>query len=69
MDRFGITGNATKLPFDKKLVLKKREDQCPQADLKKFQEMIGCLMWLATISRPDLAWATSKLAQYSANPP
>jgi hypothetical protein len=70
LDRFGITaGNAAKLPYDKKLVLKKREDQCPQADLKRFQEMVGCLMWLATISRPDLAWVTSKLAQYSANPP
>src|SRR5271155_293900 len=36
---------------------------------KRYQEMVGCPMWLAIMTRPDIAAATSKLAQFLANPP
>jgi len=50
------------------LIIKSRSDHCPEDQIKHYQEMVGCLMWLATISRPDLAYAASKLAQHNANP-
>ena len=70
---FSMT-NATPIttPMDSKLVLSK--DQCPAEDkkdpktVKSFQCLIGSLMWLCSVSRPDLAYATTKLARYASNP-
>jgi hypothetical protein len=31
--------------------------------------MVGCLRWLAIMTRPDIAAVISKLAQFLANPP
>ena len=67
-------GNATPIatPMDSKLVLSK--EQCPGEDkkdpktVKSFQCLIGSLMWLCSVSRPDLAYATTKLARYASNP-
>jgi hypothetical protein len=33
-----------------------------------YQELIGSLMFAATVSCPDIAYSINKLAQYSSNP-
>lgn len=33
-----------------------------------YQEAVGSLIWLSTISRPDIAFAVHKIGQYSSNP-
>ena len=69
LDRFGFkTANAVKEPFVHKCALVIRDDQCPQSQITQFQEMVGSLMWLATITRPDIQYAVSKLAQFNTNP-
>lgn len=55
--------------MDHTLVIQEAEKQCTETELKTYQEMIGSLMWLATISRPDIAYAVGRLATYLANPP
>jgi hypothetical protein len=66
--------NATPIstPMDSKLVLSK--EQCPSEDktdpktVKSYQCLIGSLMWLTSVCRPNLAYATTKLARYASNP-
>lgn len=37
-------------------------------DIHYYQQQIGCLMYAATKTRPDLAWTTCFLARFMANP-
>ena len=59
-------------PMDSKLILSK--NQQPPEELKdlktvkSFQCLIGSLMWLTSVCRPDLAYSTTKLARYASNP-
>jgi len=69
LEKYGFTGQKTvRTPFEDKVVLKPREDQCPETQLKKFQEMLGSAGWLVTQTRLDIAYAVNKLAQFNANP-
>jgi hypothetical protein len=52
-----------------KLIIALWEDECLHDTRKRYQEMVGYLMWPAITMRPDIAAATSKLAQFLANPP
>ena len=61
------------LPMDPGCVLSK-EDR-PQTEAEKedmenvpYQELVGALTWISLISRPDIAFASRYLGQYSANP-
>ena len=36
--------------------------------LSRFQEIVGCLQWIATCTRPDISFAASYLARYTAEP-
>ena len=66
--------NATPIstPMDSKIFLSK--EQCPSEDrkdpktVKSYQCLIGSLMWLTSVSRPDLTYSTIKLARYASNP-
>jgi hypothetical protein len=70
LERFGFNGmRSVRVPMDDKSVLAPRQDTCPAADLKLFQEMNGSIGWLVTQTRPDMAYTHSKLAQFNANPP
>jgi len=40
----------------------------PLVDQKKYQEMIGSLLYLATVTRPDIAFVVTNLARYSKEP-
>jgi hypothetical protein len=37
-------------------------------DIRKYQRKIGSLMYAAVVTRPDIAFATSKLSQFLTNP-
>jgi transposase InsO family protein len=42
-------------------------DDTPAA-LTPYQEIVGCLQWLASCTRPDISYTASLLARYSNNP-
>jgi hypothetical protein len=44
------------------------EDDSKPTPLTPYQEIIGCLQWLAGCTRPDISFAASYLARYIANP-
>ncbi|KAG5456547.1 MAG: hypothetical protein BJ554DRAFT_3686 [Olpidium bornovanus] len=39
-----------------------------EGGIKRYQEAIGSLMWLATMTRPDLAFTVSFLSRFVASP-
>ena len=48
---------------------------CPQTDNEKAEmqnvlycELVGALMWLAVVSRPDITFAATYLTRFNANP-
>ena len=48
----------------------KVQSACPGTDLdpKKYREIVGSLIYATTCTRPDLAWAVSRLSQNVSNP-
>ena len=64
-----MDSRSVRVPFDDKVVLKLREDQCQEQDIKYYQERVGSPGWLGLMTRPDLAFTVSRLAQLNANPP
>ena len=74
LERFGFaiengSKHGASTPFDAALVIAPRDGICTSDELKHYQEMVGCLNWLTTITRPDMAYTAQKLAQFNANPP
>ena len=64
--KFGVcSGRATPLPTD--LKLENFDEDEPQGDWP-FRELVGCLMWLANQTRPDVANAIRAVARYSNSP-
>lgn len=57
-------------PFNDKVALPPPSDdtQASPDEVKAYQERIGVLIWLMTTTRPDIAYAANKLAQYAKNP-
>ncbi|XP_075157808.1 uncharacterized protein LOC142231074 [Haematobia irritans] len=57
-------------PIPPGTILKKCEDEnCNEiVDSKCYQSLIGSLMYLATISRPDISHTISKLSQFNSHP-
>ncbi|XP_037960895.1 secreted RxLR effector protein 161-like [Teleopsis dalmanni] len=56
-------------PFAKGTVLEKCcIENCIGGDIKKYQSLIENLNYVAVVSRPDIAHAVSKLAQFSTHP-
>ena len=49
-------------------ILPKDRQDPSESSVKLYQEKIGCLIYLSTMSRPDLAEASSKLAQFNTRP-
>jgi hypothetical protein len=62
--------NGAETPLPPKIHLTKED--CPsQPDAAlgtKYRELVGVLQWLATCTRPDLAYAAQALARYNSNP-
>jgi hypothetical protein len=39
-----------------------------KSDIKRYQELIGFLLYTAVLLRPDIAFAVSRLSHFFANP-
>ncbi|KAE8255552.1 hypothetical protein A4X13_0g3000 [Tilletia indica] len=71
MRRFGLDeANAVDSPMTAALQgLGKRIDgQATAAEITLFAYLIGCLLWIAQGTRPDISYAVSRLARFMANP-
>ncbi|KAE8218625.1 hypothetical protein CF326_g9123, partial [Tilletia indica] len=55
-------------PLDPKQRLKPYDGIASEEDRRRFQAILGCLLWLAQASRPDLAYAVATLARHASNP-
>lgn len=45
-----------------------RADPSMQNSIKEYQSLVGALLWLATSTRPDIAYVTNQLARFLVNP-
>ena len=69
LHRFSMQNcNPAKTPFSDTTQLHKRLDDEEPADERLYREMIGSIGFLPMYTRPDLAFAVSKLSQYLSNP-
>jgi hypothetical protein len=68
IERFpGHRPRATPLPLDRGKTTT-WTDESPTAPLTPFQEIVGCLQWVAGCTRPDISFAASFLARQIARP-
>ena len=63
----------TPLPYD--FIFRKLDseyatgaDDCIPCDVQLYQQIVGKLMWLANVSRPDILWAVNQCARYNQHP-
>ena len=71
IDRFGMADanpNKTPLPAGADVLLVKYDGEASSSDVKHYQSLIGSLLYVQIGTRPDISFAVSHLAQYSANP-
>ena len=71
LERFGMsnaTSHNTPLPAGADEHLVKFDGEASTSEIKHFQSLIGSLLYLQIGTRPDISFAVSRLAQYSANP-
>ena len=74
LQRFSMENcNPTCTPLDPGTLLS--TDDCPTTEDKKavmmnvpYRKLIGALTWIAIVSRPDIAFATTYLTWFNANP-
>lgn len=66
LNRFGMSEcNPVSTPIDPNVKLTPPEDiSNPEADILLYRELIGSLTYLATTTRPDIAFAVSSLRQF-----
>lgn len=74
LKRFGMeTCKPVSTPFDVSIKLTKRMCPSTKEEIKEmekypYQNLIGSLMYLATSTRPDIAYTVSTLSQFNINP-
>jgi hypothetical protein len=54
--------------MDSGLRLRRRKQDEPKADIEVYRQAIGCLLYAALGSRPDIAYAVGVLGPYAADP-
>jgi hypothetical protein len=69
-ERFGIEHRKCLTPMKNGMELRKAPDTYTASrQLRhRYQELVGSMMWPATITRGDVAYTVSKLAMYLTNP-
>ena len=55
-------------PWVSGTVLERCKNKCDDLNVKGYQSLIGALMYLAVITRPDIIHVVSKLSQYNCHP-
>ena len=69
LERFGMENcNPVNTPIEVSSTLKKVTDDETLCDQKLYQSIIGSLMYAVTATRPDIAYATHFLGQFSSKP-
>ena len=71
LEHNGMAGcNPTTTPADPHIRLQKSEHnfEASQSEKKQYQSAVGSLMYAMLGTRPDIAYAVSKVSQYSTNP-
>jgi transposase InsO family protein len=71
VERFGMTDANpvyTPLPAGVEAHLVKFEDQASTSEIKKYQQLIGSLLYAQIGSRPDISFAVARLSQFASNP-
>ncbi|KAJ4865181.1 reverse transcriptase (RNA-dependent DNA polymerase) domain-containing protein [Trichoderma breve] len=70
LKRFGLEEiTPAKTPMAANTILRRERDHVAAADLKnRYQSMVGSLMWLSNMTRPEMAYATNYCARFTANP-
>ena len=71
LTRFGMAdanSHNTLLPSGADVHLVKYNGQASSSDIKHYQSLIRSLLYIQIGTRPDVAFAVSRLAQYAANP-
>jgi hypothetical protein len=69
LERFGMSNaKPVSTPLDPKIKLEPNNKQASKDDIKLFQQIIGCLLYITLGTRPDLAFSVIKLARYASNP-
>jgi hypothetical protein len=71
LEHFGMVDANTHnmpLPAGAEVHLVKYDGEAADSDIRHFQVLIGCLMYLQIGTRPDISFAVSRLAQYTVNP-
>ena len=67
--KFGYEGlKPVATPLDPKHKLMRAGPDEPAVDVQRYQEIIGCLIYLVSCTRPDLAHAVSVLSQFNSYP-
>ncbi|KAI2837039.1 hypothetical protein CBS147343_10000 [Aspergillus niger] len=69
LKRFGLsTCKTSPIPYNSKNPLSKYNGTADPDDIKAYQERNGALIWIMVNTRPDIAYATSKLSSFASNP-
>jgi transposase InsO family protein len=69
LDRVGMTEcKAKDTPMESGLVLTKCPSQSPKDEIRRYQVVIGSLLYAACTTRPDLSYSVSRLGRYASNP-
>ncbi|KAI0994473.1 hypothetical protein K3495_g13709 [Podosphaera aphanis] len=69
LNRFSMNDcNPTTTPLENNQRLMAADDGEPRVDAKPYQQIIGSVMYLATCTRPDLAYTITHLSQYNIDP-
>ena len=60
-------------PMEPNVILSKEDSPDTPEEMQRmkrypYRELVGAILWISIISRPDLAFVASHLAQYNANP-
>ena len=69
LEDFGmLESKPVNTPADSNTNLTKRTDEEDEMDKSLYQAAVGSLLYLSTRTRPDIAFAVGKVAQFSSNP-
>ena len=69
LKRFGLeTANGAKTPMSERLTVKDQPSTIDSTRQTLYREMVGCGMWIAVTTRPDIAYAVQECARHVSNP-